>query len=146
MLTINGVNENLKSAIESLITEEKRLEREVATLQSRLETVRAAIAPLRQLVSTVSPVQKSPSEILSELTGRGSPYAAMTLPDAIKKLLMDDPNNQPRSAAFITQELLAKGFQTSSGDFHNVVSTTLRKLKGERFKQDDEGRWGVIRR
>lgn len=134
-------HENLKNAITSLATEEKLLTDQIADLQAKLVTIRAALSPLRQLVgpSVVMEVELSQQAPLTKHTSEDV-ATATTLREAITAYLLQ---NGPSSRREIARGLLNSGYQTQSGDFPNVIGSTLRRLK-DTFQTNDDGRWTVI--
>lgn len=130
----------LLAALESLEEEEKALVTELSSLQMRQRQVEVRLAELRDAIGPVKKlINGKPSFALVEPQESG--LTGVPISEAIEKLLFSV--QKPLTAPEIAKELLARGYQTSSENFTNLVGVTVRRLEKKKFVRDEQNRWSI---
>lgn len=116
-----------------------RLHQQKQQLHAKLQEVEADIAGLTETAAAAEQKLAAPAP-----TPASAPAVAEqpTLPDLVKRILGDA--KQPLNTKEITDKVLARGYQSSSKNFVNLVASTIKKLKKKGIIKSAKDRSGYL--
>jgi hypothetical protein len=129
----------LEVALDSLRKEEERLAAELRGVQVRQNELQTELTELHALMESIQ--KRLNAAARPQLTLAPAPiesYSDLPISEAVAKVL--SVKGKPMTVPEIADELIARGFKSTSSNFKNLVGVTVRRLQGKRFLRDD-GRW-----
>lgn len=116
--------------------------RVLADLRAKRETAKRELGELDTAIAGIERLAAAAAPDAHHLQGVPvAPLADLSMPDALEQCLRRIGHPEPKSR--IKAALLKDGVPKNK-DFGAKVYNALYRLKGDRFFQDADGRWGLV--